>query len=321
MAVNRARRRWRLSGTLLLSLSAGLVGLLVVQSPAIAAPDLSSVVVSETFPGMFPASPGPQNGPVNDANIQSLNESPAENSALLGQINKGDVAGYVRLWSREPPNGDGVIITALRFQSSAAANEQLLEQDASLKRNPGSSPFSVPSIDLAVGYTVPTSTSTGISVSAHVVLFAEGNNFFQVGVLSESGDLTNANAIALANTQFSRVTASGTGSSSSTRSTAYRAGEIFGVVVLVLLAIWVISALMRRNRKGHPVKAPQRSDGATPVISVYPPSPPSGAAPGWFPSRANMNVQFFWNGTEWAGRKQWQGAGVGWVEEQPVAAH
>ena len=317
-----SRRSWQLAGSLLLAILAGTTGLAAAQSEALAAPDLSTVVLS-TIPGMVAASPGPQNGPVDQASLQYLDASPGESSALLRQINNGDAVGYVRLWSREPPNGDGVIISALQFQSVGAANEWLLGQVASAKGSRGVSTFPAPSVPFGAGFTVPTQTSTGIPVTAHVVYFNEGDISFQVGVLSQSGDLGSSNAVTLANAQAAKVpasTATGSSSSGTNDSLPVRAGEIFAAVVAVLVIAWVISLLIRRRRKGS-VQRPPTSVGARPgaVTGAYPAPPNAATEPGWVPSRTNMNEQFFWNGTEWAGRRYWRGSGLGWVEEeQPV---
>lgn len=320
--IGEASRRRRLPGYLLFAMLAGTAGLLTAQSAAVAAPDLSTVVLSNTLPGMVAAAPGADNGPATGANLQLLGMSPAAASTLQEHINDGDVAGYIRLWSRKPPNGDAVLDSAFQFQNAEAADAWLAGENSSLRSEPGVMGTNVLGIPGASEYTVPTTTSSGTPFKTYLVFFNKGDISFQVGVGTSSGDLTYSDAIALANSQAANAPASSNTNSSSSDSSSlpYRAGEIFGAVIVALVILWVISALIRRSRRKNPATGSALSVGSRPVVGAYPP-PPSGATePGWIASRTNMNEQFFWNGKEWAGRRHWRAAGAGWVqEEEPVA--
>lgn len=303
---------------LVLGVLAGVVGLLSTQPGAFAAnANLSSVVLSNTFPGMVATAPGADNGPINPANLQLLGMSPALASTLSQHIANGDVSGYIRLWSRQPPNGDAVVISAFQYSNPAGATAMLAGENFSLIAKPGVTTFAVPGIAGASGYTVPTATSSGTSVSGHFVFFNVGGTSVQVIVVSQSGDLTVADAVTLANRQAANTPASSSGSSSP----AYRAGEIFAAVAAGLVIVWAIMAVIRRSRKSAP------SAGApAPVVAApsgprfdnngYPRPPREGTPIGWTMNPTNMNEQFFWNGSEWAGRRRW--VGRAWVDEQPV---
>ena len=202
-----------------------------------------------TIPGMVAAPLGTQNGPIDRANLQLLGMNPTAASTLLQHIDNGDVSGYIRLWSHQPPNGDAVLISAFQFQNPDAAGAWLAGENSSLAGHV--SGFAVPSISGAEGYTTATSTSTGIPATTNMVFFDKGNISFQVGVVTESGDLTSADAVALAKAQAADAPASPAGPSSSNgrSSSAYRAGEIFGAVIVGLVILWLVSAVVRRSRK------------------------------------------------------------------------
>jgi hypothetical protein len=305
----------RVRSLVLLALVAGSAGLWSAEAAASADAGLSSVVLSNTLPGMVVAPPGVANGPITESGLELLGLDPATASAMQAHLADGSMSGYIRTWSRQPANGDAVVIEGFQFQEAPAADAFLSGADNQLRTL---SPVlgSVQSATGAVRYTMATSTTGPLQ---RLVFFAQGTDAFLITVRSPADDLTTVNLVSLVVRQAGRVSGSTSGSSSSggNASMAHKAGEIFGVVACVALIIGLITIWWRPRRKSGLVtsRAPEvRGAGAE---GLYPPSPAGTAAPGWLPSPANMNEQLFWNGREWAGRRRWV-AGRGWVESVPA---
>jgi len=127
--------------TLLLT-SAALLG---AQSVAAAMTSLSSVVLSQTLPGMVAAPPGVRNGPINESNIGLVTGGSSSFEATqFGQLlASGNVNGYVRSWVHEPVNGDAVVICAFQFldpgQAASFVSGAVPQQD-------GATSFAVPNV-------------------------------------------------------------------------------------------------------------------------------------------------------------------------------
>lgn len=196
--------RWLCGGLILVASAA--VGVFSVQSSAAAASSLSSVVLSQSVPGLVSSPPGIRNGPINGSNLDFVTggaNGPAE-TQFAQQLASGDVGGYIRTWEHQPANGDGVVISAFRFQDPSQAASFVGGEKGSLSQQPGISPLAVSSVAGATGYLVHTSASS-IPVTEYMVVFDKANTVFTVSVVTVSGDLTAADATNLASRQWTAV--------------------------------------------------------------------------------------------------------------------
>jgi len=178
--------------------------LVVTPSVATAASNLSSVVISNTFPGLVAAPPGDRNGPITQSNLSVV--TGGNNGAAEQQFGEllasGNVSGYIRAWTHQPPNGDGVVITALQFPDSGSATQFVNAQSGTTPQ--GASPIDVSSIEGATGFSVQTSDS-GESLTEHVVIFSRERTAILMVVVTHSGDLTAQEAVALAGRQSANM--------------------------------------------------------------------------------------------------------------------
>lgn len=257
---------------------------------------------------------GVANGPITGSELELLGVDPATASALQAHLDDGSMSGYLRTWSRQPANGDAVVIQAFQFQEPPAADAFIAGADNQLK---ALTPV-LGSVQSAAG---PVSYTMAASNAGRLVYFAEGTDAFLITLRSPAADFTTDDLVSLVVRQAGRVSGSTSGSSSGdgllgSSFTAYDAGRIFGVVAGVVLVIGLVTIWVGPRRKGG-VAA-----GGTAVVPAavgerpYPPSPIGPAEPGWLPNPGHMNEQLFWNGREWAGRRRWV-AGKGWVESVP----
>jgi hypothetical protein len=177
--------------------------LVVTPSVATAASNLSSVVISNTFPGLVAAPPGERNGPITQSNLSVVTGGNNAAAEQFGQLlASGNVSGYIRAWTHHPPNGDGVVITALQFPDSGSATQFVNAQSGTTPQ--GASPIDVSSIDGATGFSVQTS-NPGESLTEHVVIFSRERTAILMVVVTHSGDLTAQDAVALAGRQSANV--------------------------------------------------------------------------------------------------------------------
>ena len=270
--------------------------------------DLSGAVLSSTIPGYEATPLGTTNGPLTQS---SLDEFGPAASVLGQQLANGDLTGYLRVWTHTPLNGDAVEIFALQF-SNPAEIAGVLSGFASSQHG---SQFRVPGVSGANGYASVATTASGTPAKTYSVTFTDGDRVFLVFVLTESGDLTSADAIKVASEQAAHVGGATVPSSSSGSSPEYVAGEIFGAVVLVVIALIVVIAIVRRSRRngelhhGHPANgsAVGLASPGWPSVSEAAPSLPtrSPIQPGWEPIPGNMNTQAYWDGQAWTARRTW----------------
>jgi hypothetical protein len=264
--------------------------------------DLSTKVLTQVpIPGLTTTAPGPTNGPIGPSNISFFG---GKAGVVAQQIASGGLIGYVRAFTHDPPNGQAVVIEGdwVRDQSNIPAILAGIEGGAKGPR------FKVPGIVDAIGFETTSATTTE---TQYAVAFARGNYLFLTLAESADGSIGKSSAVSVAAAQAATIpgvpTAAGTGSSSS--NTYYRAGEIFGVV---LLAVAIIGGLVIAIRKSAGAKN-----------TVAPPPPVSGTWPapnastpvrvGWHQTGQNFNEQFYWDGGAWTASRQWR-AGAGWTE-------
>jgi hypothetical protein len=292
-------------------------GTLLAPTAALAGPNgLASVVLADTLPGLVASPPGPTNGPIDKSNVGLFGGNAGGTSGLAQHLADGDVSGELRFWVHQPPDGDGVVISAFQFKDPKQVGAFLSGLDSGYGRV-ATGTFSVPGILGGSGYTVHVSAS-GTPSMAYIVTFAKGSIDFEVQVITASGDLTKADARSVATRQAAsapgglRVPVAPAGTS-----WEFRVGEIVGYVLLgifvVALVVLVTRVVVRRSRR-------PRRPVATPAWHAFPPPLPAQERPpapprevGWHLDPDHLSEQAYWDGRSWTARRRWSGAT--WVEE------
>ncbi len=231
-------------------------GLFLTQSGASGAGNLSSVVLSQSLPGLVASPPGIRNGPITESNLSLVTDGTSGPAVtqFAQLLASGNISGYIRAWAHQPANGDAVAISAFQFQDPTQAASFASGESGSLPQQAGISSFVVPNVPGAAGYSVHTSAS-GTPITEYLVVFGKGTTDIQVVVVTESGDLTAADAAKLASQQWANVPTP-TDWTPILRSTSF-----IGVLLLSLIII-----LVARRRRYPPVLTalPQRMAGASP---------------------------------------------------------
>ena len=203
----------RLVGRLAVAGLLGAAPVLLWQSNAFASSDvgtglgsdLSSTILANPVPGLVPLPLGTQNGPITQSNVGLVFGSNESATSVLGQsLANGTVSAYIRSWSHQPSDGDAVVISALEFKYAADEASFVDGMNSWLGNQAGqagNATIAVTGIPGASGAELHTSSS-GISLPEYFVSFAKGNTAFLEVIASESGDLTSATAISVANQQF-----------------------------------------------------------------------------------------------------------------------
>ena len=177
-------------------------GLFHAQGPASGAPSLSAVVISQTLPGFVASPPGIRNGPIDASNLSLITggSSSAGSLQFAQLLESGNVSGYVRSWAHSPTDGDGIVVSAFQFLDPSQAASFLIGSVPSATAS-----FRVPNVPGATGFQLHTSLPGGTPASEYVVAFGKGNTDFVLAVVTESGDLTEADATQLASQQWNNV--------------------------------------------------------------------------------------------------------------------
>lgn len=259
----------------------GALGLTFFSAGALAStPDLASVVLTHTLPGLVENPPGPINGPITSSNFDVfsgglLSGSAGDSTAAVRQqLADGDVSGYVRTWSRHAPeNGDSAVIVAF----SLADSTQVVSLLGGI--NEGMSPastavYNVPDVAGATGYVQhqPLSAQPG---TEYAVTFARGNIVFEVEVATITGRYTVNDAEYLASLQAAKapgavqvppsptatappsVAPSSPASGVSGTSTNQGGFNAFGLVAIgVSIAILTLFLIRRRGRRSTKIVFP-----------------------------------------------------------------
>ena len=196
----------RAAGGCLMFIVVAAAGLLSAESAASGASNLSSVVLSQSLPGLIASPPGIRNGPITESNLSLVtgaNSGPAE-TQFAQLLASGNVSGYIRMWAHQPANGDAVVISAFQFQDPTQAAGFVNGEKGSLQVQAGVSPLAVPNVPGATGYLVHTSVS-GTPITEYLVVFDKGSTDIQMVVVTESGDVAAADATSLASQQWANV--------------------------------------------------------------------------------------------------------------------
>ncbi len=276
-------------------------GIALAPGPARAGtPDLSTIVLAQTLPGLVAEPPGPSNGPITEANASAVD--PEDVAAVDRDLANGSLTGYVRVWSHDPPDGDDAIIVAYTWDNpdEAAGFVAGAEHSAQVAGDPF---FDVPGIPAAVGFSGAL-TLSGAPSTVRTVVFARGSTAFGVELVTTTGDITTSEAIEVAARQAAAAPGPAVAplSPSSTPPGSYELGE--GIVFLLIpgIAIGIIAVSVSRSRNRR------RPD--------YPPSPlpapPPVLPPEWRPTEVTPSAQGYWDGTT-----RWDG--TGWKTVEPWA--
>jgi uncharacterized protein DUF2510 len=229
-------------------------------TPAGADDSLSSVVLSDTFPGYVESPSGPLNGPITANSLGGVSGV----GPLIQELGGGNISAYLRTWNG-PGDHDIVLIVAAQLSDPTEVTAAL----ASLNRAAaaGTSTFAVPSIPGASGFTMqgPDNGETGTEYN---ITFAQGNYLFDVATVSVSGDLTEADTIALGTRQSARAS-----TVSSTAPESLTVGLFVIGVVAVLIVVPVVLFVRRGRRHRRSGQAFSIDPGGTPPWMTPVPTP------------------------------------------------
>jgi hypothetical protein len=226
------------------------IALTLQSSAAFASGGLSSIVLSKALPGFVQTTPGADNGPLTQSSVATVFASgtAAQRSAISEMLSSNQISGYVRVWHSEPLTGDGLVEFA--FQSPSATELSLLlggfqkGAESSVTENHGHT-FDVTGVADAQGYDV-TFASNDPPVREFIVAFAKGDSAFLLTLVSTKYDLTEADAISLAQRQAA-VTP---GAAIAPQSLPSIGEDLFwGVLVGLLVALIGMLFVQQRTRR------------------------------------------------------------------------
>jgi hypothetical protein len=221
---------------------------LVLQpSSALASGGLASVTLKTALPGFVLSSPGTDNGPIDNATLNSIfaNEPASQRAQLSKLLSSGQLSGYVRVWRSRPLIGDGLVIFVFRSPSQYAVSTMLggFEKAGAQQVSVGvGKTFAVPGVADAMGYNLYL-TNQNPPLREFLVSFAKGNTVYLMTLVTSKYDLTEANAISLAQRQS--ALAPGTALAPQTPPSVAE-DLLFGVIAALVVAI--IGALWQRQR-------------------------------------------------------------------------
>jgi len=283
------------------AISAILLGIWIAPNVAGAAPpDLSSVVLPQTLPGLVADPPGPTNGPITQANASVLGASSTGTSAIKQQLANGDLSGYLRVWTRQPHNGDDAVILALNISDPTQVGTFLAGFNHG-ESSVATSSFSVPGISGASGF-LDHRPESGQPATEYSITFARGNTVFEVDFATITGDITLNDAVSVAARQAANTSGpvqspvTPSGSVDPMLHVSYVIGEVMFWVVVILLPLGLIQRHRRKKRaalsmtpdtsmpfppSGGAVRSPFGQVGNAPAFSApHAPSGQSTSAPG-----------------------------------------
>jgi hypothetical protein len=233
---------------------------------------------------MIESPSGALNGAITPGELNSIFGDSGPTGALSRAIANGDVSAYLRTWANQPPNGAFVQVTAAQFPSSADASAALAGAVHGTSTNHFGH-FAVPEIPYATGVTLITNSQNGL-INEEIVQFAKGTILFDVGVgqvttAANSGQsqLSEADVIQIARHQATLAPGPNLSPTNpdATQSTAYKAGEYVGPVLLVFFVVGLIVLIVQRRRKGASAARAQRGIGS--LALDLPPTSTLGGAP------------------------------------------
>jgi hypothetical protein len=318
----------RSARVLVVVVSASLCASLFVAAAASATSEgLSTVILSDTLPGLITTSPGVTNGPLTQSSAKLFGGNSAEVAVLGQKLADGQMSGYLRVWLHQPLNGDAVVIGAFSFQDPSAVASFLSGLESG-SHQVGAIEFAVPDLLGATGYSMGPS-ALGRNADAYSLQFAKGDIAFAVDVESPPGQLTEADAIAIAERQYAN--APGAAVAPAVGPTVWsEVGHIVGLALFVIFMVGlIVISVQRRRRKSAVPNAPLPSvvTVGAPVVSASPhfeatpsrvklddlppfvtPPPITPTAEGWYMCRDSYIDQAYWDGQSWTAGKRLSGA-------------
>jgi hypothetical protein len=322
---NRAKGRCRtfLACALLLALAVTKP----VSAAAVAPSEPSGELLTTVLPNFVAEPLGPRNGPLTPSTVSQFAGQAPGVTDFVQQLENGNLSAYVRVWSHTPPNGDAIEILALHFSNPAEIPSLMAGFANSASRQLDASQFRVPGITGANGYEAPLTTASGAPVRVYIVTFSNADAAFLTYVITESGDMTSADAVKVASAQAAYVGGATVPPSSTGSSPAYVTGELFGGLLVVVGIPVLIVLIVRRTRRndeihhGHlrkqPTAIPSSAGWPAPAWSSGPLLPSrTPQHPRWEPIGSNWNEQAYWDGQAWTARRTWSHGR--WGPEIPV---
>jgi len=235
------------------------LGLTIASSSAQAGPpDLATVVLTDTLPGLVVNPPGATNGPINDSNVSVLGATASQVAAVKQQLANGNLFGYIRIWSSQVPQSrDAVVILALNITDTSQVGGFLADFNHGIS-SVASESFDTPDIAGGSGFTDHLPLS-GQPATEYAVTFARGNTVFEVELATITGDLNVNDELSVASQQAAQapgsvkspVTPAATDSSptTSTQNVSYVLGEVTFCLLVAILIVYLIKKTRRATPK------------------------------------------------------------------------
>ncbi len=326
-AMSRTPFRRLLPGPLLMAVSLAVTCMSIDPGSASAAEGMSSPIVTHTLPGLVAEAPGPYNGPIDESNVDLLHLNTTQKSEFEQSIASGEVHAYLRVWTAEPPNGNGVLIAAFQFANPVEMTAFQSGFEGAVASSPGVTRFDAPGVPGGAGFALATTTALGGHGVNYVVGFAKGSSAFEVFTVNGNGALNSTDAVTVAQRQWAAVP----NAAPATTTSAYRIGGIMGAVLLIVLLVGLIVILVQRRKKpagptpvvdlAHLPPPPNNRQlvavGTRGARTFAPPSPYIAGygpnEPGWVTDRSQIEQQVYWDGQAWTARRSYRSGE--WVEE------
>ena len=258
-------------GVALMATSAGAL----TTTPAPPVP-LDSMVVAQPLPDFTAAPAGTTNGPLTVSEFASQSSDPAQAEQQFNALAaKPGFGAYIRLWTDRGGPGAGandLAVLLFRIDDDATARAFAAGLNQPFEGAPGSTPFAVPSVPGARGYSV--AVKAPVPAIEQVVVFRAGRYVSMIELASTSAatnpaPLTPAQAVAVSYSQLGQLRAgdpvnAAAATATSPRSTvvptttaapsasgASAAPMIEALVAAVIVSgLVVVLVLWRRRRQG-----------------------------------------------------------------------
>ena len=238
--------RW---GTALLATSLGVGGLIMSASAvasANAAPSpFERLMLVKALPGFAPDLPGTLNGPLT---ATSLTQMGLGSPAILGALSSGQVAGYIRAWRGQGSNSGSIILDwVMRYPNGPDAVQSITSYFASVGAAAG------PLSGIPDAYQAKVATVRGQRLQHSIGMYAVARGAYaEYFAMTDKGALTPGAQRSLVIAQFHRLPSPGLIAglqTSSNTSGAYKAGEIFGYVLVAVFVIGLIAVIRSRQKR------------------------------------------------------------------------
>jgi hypothetical protein len=223
-------------------------------------PPIEPVVITGPLPGFTEAPPGPTNGPLTATEFAAQSTDPRQAEAQFDQLaDQPGFAAYLRLWTdiNGPGRGANDVVVALYRIPRETEAATFADGSQQPYQSTAATPFTVPSIPGARGYTV--AIASPARVTEQIVVFRSGAyvSIVQLASSDQSGNPTSLgppDAIAVAYQQYVAIqhaTQPGTAASTSSGASVWLVVAIVALVAAAAVAGWELQR--RRRRRGAPV--------------------------------------------------------------------